>query len=66
MCFGMRQSTPGCCWFRVGAAGGISMGRLAAGRIYIVEKIAFNTSHFLAMLAHRLSGGGAEAVTSAG
>ena len=34
--------------------------------IYIVEKIAFNTSHFLAMLAHRLSGGGAEAVTAPG
>jgi ABC-2 type transport system permease protein len=34
--------------------------------IYIVEKIAFNTSRFLAMLVHRLSGGGAEAVTAPG
>jgi ABC-2 type transport system permease protein len=34
--------------------------------IYIVEKIAFNTSHFLAMLEYRLSGGGAEAITAPG
>ncbi len=34
--------------------------------IYIVEKIAFNTSHSLAMLEHRLSGGGAEAITAPG
>ena len=32
--------------------------------IYIVEKIAFNTSYFIAMLEHRLSGGGAEAITA--
>jgi ABC-2 type transport system permease protein len=33
--------------------------------IGIVEKIAFNTSHFAAMLGHRM-GGGAEAVTAPG
>jgi ABC-2 type transport system permease protein len=31
-----------------------------------VEKIAFNTSHFAALLGNRLSGGGAEAITMPG
>ena len=39
---------------------------LPLAAIYIVEKIAFNTSHFLAMLEYRLSGGGAEAITAPG
>jgi ABC-2 type transport system permease protein len=34
--------------------------------IYVVEKIAFNTSYFVAMLENRLSGGGAEAMTTPG
>jgi ABC-2 type transport system permease protein len=34
--------------------------------IAVVEKIAFNTSHFVAMLENRLSGGGVEAFTAPG
>jgi ABC-2 type transport system permease protein len=34
--------------------------------IYVVEKIAFNSSYFVAMLENRLSGGGAEAMTTPG
>jgi ABC-2 type transport system permease protein len=34
--------------------------------IYFIEKIAFNTSYFAAMLENRLSGGGAEAFTAPG
>jgi ABC-2 type transport system permease protein len=34
--------------------------------IYFVERIAFNTSYFVALLGSRLSGGGAEALTAQG
>jgi ABC-2 type transport system permease protein len=34
--------------------------------IYFVEKIAFNTSHFVALLENRLGGGGVEAFTVPG
>jgi len=51
---------------RLGEAGGIFMGALPLLAIGVIEKLAFNTSHFAAMLENRLSGGGEEAFTMPG
>ena len=60
MCSGMRPSTAGCCWSQPGRGARHFYGPpcrwLAIG---IVEKIAFNTSHFAALLGYRFSGSAA-------
>ena len=63
---GMRQSTAGCCWSPAGRGARHFYGpALPVLAIAWLEKIAFNTTHFAAMLGNRM-GGGAEAVTRAG
>ena len=56
VCAHLRMAAAG---LRLGAARGISMGRLALLAIGIVEKIAFNTSHFAAWVGYRFSGSAA-------
>ena len=59
---GMRQSTAGCCWSqRWARRAAFLWAALPPLAIGVVEKIAFNTSHFGAMLGYRF-GGGLEAV----
>ncbi len=64
---GMRRSTPGCCWSPPGRgarrSSGPSLPLLAIG---IVERIAFNTSHFVALLEYRLVGAPDAVVSTAG
>ena len=63
---GMRRSTAGCCWSRPGrGARRFSGPRLPLLAIGVVEKIAFNTSHFAAMLQYRLTGGAEGAAVGA-
>ena len=55
---GMRRSTAGCCWSRPGRGARHFSGPCCRrSRSAVVEKIAFNTSYFAAMVQYRLIGG---------